>query len=607
MNNARIDPKNSFSRWRSAFPGFIPSLLFLLFLCFLFCHKAFINFNYWGIHDWDKHFFFLESPIKTLRDYAQFPLWNPWHCGGMVLFQHCEDSLLSPFTFLYFFLGTPEAAKISLFLHYVLASSGMYLLGRRLFCLRNRIFILVGSCIFLFNGFFALQITVGHYWILTFAYMPFVFYFFETYVQDGKKPDLVLSALSLSFMVFEGGLYPAPFMVLFLFFYSAARCFTLLNFRFMNAFLKLGVLSALFSAVKLVPLWDYMSIYPRITAGIEKIPLSWLRDIFLRTDQRYTLSLFEDQHWLWHEFGCYLGPLLLSLLAIAVVINIISSHRRSLALSLSFCFFVFFLFFLGQYDAHAPYVFLKKLPVFRSQHCLGRFLIALTFIASLMLFHFFSIVETWQRRNPRPRLKAYTDILLFVMAAWIIYNLFCENTATFRDAFTLDPREIDSSQISHECEGKANKNKFCYQASIPGYGSSSADYLGLKLNVAEIMSYEATPPGPGFVMDRPLVFSDQPQAVIDRIHFTPNRISFRLVTPGEAKVFLNQNYVRGWQCNIPGVRVNNENNKPAVVLPKGDYERIEFYYFPGSLWAGVALTFLGIIVAVLFLKTKALN
>lgn len=38
-----------------------------------------------GILDWDQHFFYHAVPRATLLEHHQFPLWNPYQCGGNIL------------------------------------------------------------------------------------------------------------------------------------------------------------------------------------------------------------------------------------------------------------------------------------------------------------------------------------------------------------------------------------------------------------------------------------------------------------------------------------------------------------------------------------------
>jgi len=56
----------------------------------------FQEFENWGVRDWDLHIFYHAVPVSTILDYHQFPLWNPYHCGGSPLLAHPQSSFLSP-------------------------------------------------------------------------------------------------------------------------------------------------------------------------------------------------------------------------------------------------------------------------------------------------------------------------------------------------------------------------------------------------------------------------------------------------------------------------------------------------------------------------------
>src|SRR5690348_4136859 len=52
--------------------------------------------------DWDLHFSWAEAIRSSILRYHQFPLWNPYRCGGAPL------------------LGEPESIPLSLFLPFIL-------------------------------------------------------------------------------------------------------------------------------------------------------------------------------------------------------------------------------------------------------------------------------------------------------------------------------------------------------------------------------------------------------------------------------------------------------------------------------------------------------
>lgn len=56
--------------------------LFFLVIALAFAFPIFRNFDHWGIQDWDQHFFYQAVARETFLEYRQFPLWNPYTCGG---------------------------------------------------------------------------------------------------------------------------------------------------------------------------------------------------------------------------------------------------------------------------------------------------------------------------------------------------------------------------------------------------------------------------------------------------------------------------------------------------------------------------------------------
>ena len=574
-------------------------LLAIFFICLLFCREIFRNFNYWGISDWDHSFFYMGSFVKVIKEYGQLPLWNPWSHGGMVLFQNSQVPFLTPFTFLYLFLDVPGAMKISILLHYVIALLGMYLLGRRLFKINSFFLILLASSIFVFNSFISLHLTVGHAWMLPFAYIPFIFLFFEEYVRYRRNTYLILSAVGISLMIFEGGIYPVPLTALFFIIYSIFRYLTTVNKNYPLSLIRLGALSFLLSSVRLIPLIDYISAHPRLTSGFEIIPFGALSKIFLGTDQTILLHFFEGQGYGWHEYGCYIGISLLILFLISLVINFFLKDKELKNVALVMCMIVFFLIFLGTFHRYAPYNIIKRLPIFDCLHVSGRFLLILTFIASLFLFSLFRIIEETFGRIKNKNTRSFLNILISVASILIIFDLFGVNTKTYKDAFTIDPNSI--SYLNME---SYDKYKYRYTDKLPDYGAGSSMYPALRMNTGTIYDYEPNPPKMGFDFNKLLVFSANNKTEINNIKFTPNKISFSVNSPVKSKIFLNQNYVRGWKFSLAGVELKNDKDKPSIELERGVYKDVYFYYFPDSIYLGLAYSIIGIILCIVSVKSR---
>ena len=70
--------------------------LFYAAIAAWYCAPLFASPNGLGTHDWDQHLFYYGSVIKSVVEYGQLPFWNPWYCGGNVLWQNPQIPLLSP-------------------------------------------------------------------------------------------------------------------------------------------------------------------------------------------------------------------------------------------------------------------------------------------------------------------------------------------------------------------------------------------------------------------------------------------------------------------------------------------------------------------------------
>lgn len=125
-----------------------------------------------GREDWDQILAQGEACALTIREYGQFPWWNPWNCGGMPLASH---PLCSPRFLLNAWFGTEEMARISLALHLLIAVAGAHRLAWEI---RPSV---MGSAAAGMLGALspsvACYVAVGHFPIETIAYLPWSLHF----------------------------------------------------------------------------------------------------------------------------------------------------------------------------------------------------------------------------------------------------------------------------------------------------------------------------------------------------------------------------------------------------------------------------------------------
>ena len=145
----------------------------------VFCSPLFYQIENYGVRDWDQQLFYYGSVLKSIFEYGQVPLWNPWYCGGSVLFQHPLVPVVSPVYILEPFLGLLLAMKLTIAIHYALALFGLTLVATKIYKLSNILSIILASTTFVFSSYLSLRVAEGHSWVLTAAYIPFVYLGFE--------------------------------------------------------------------------------------------------------------------------------------------------------------------------------------------------------------------------------------------------------------------------------------------------------------------------------------------------------------------------------------------------------------------------------------------
>ena len=151
----------------------------------------FTHFDYWGRGDWDQHLFYQAVPRRTLLEYGQWPLWNPWYCGGMVMLANPQSRFLSPTFPLVLAFGTVTGVKLEIPVHYALCLLGMFILGR-VWSL-SRLAALVAACVYGLCTMFTEGLAEGMTWLLACAYTPWAVAAFDRSLRAAawRRPRMV--------------------------------------------------------------------------------------------------------------------------------------------------------------------------------------------------------------------------------------------------------------------------------------------------------------------------------------------------------------------------------------------------------------------------------
>jgi hypothetical protein len=104
-----------------------------------FCWPLFAQPYAGGTGDWDQHSYYYASFLRSALA-GQWPFWNPWSCGGNVLWQNPQVSVISPVYLLAQVVPLALAMKINVLGHYLAGCAGMHTCSRaRATCARRRL------------------------------------------------------------------------------------------------------------------------------------------------------------------------------------------------------------------------------------------------------------------------------------------------------------------------------------------------------------------------------------------------------------------------------------------------------------------------------------
>ncbi len=538
-----------------------------------------------AFRDWDQHIAYAEAARSSLLDHRELPFWNPYPCGGIPLLAQPESRVLTPFFLLYLVLPTGVAMQWDIALHFLVAVLGMVLLLRQEQVPWTAA--LVGALVFGGSTFMVLHLAEGHTWILSVAYAPLVLAFYERGLD--KLHWAAAAGLFLALIVFEGGIYPAPHLCLFLGLYAAGLSITRRSAR---PLLVLGVvflISALLAAPKLLPLLSLMGRTPRHVDSMEVLSLRAI--LHALTDRNQALDRsFAWSYWPWHEQGHYVGILALVLAAVALL----KADRRSLLLGAVGVFFA--LLAAGHFSSWAPWALLHHLPVFRSQHVPSRFLtLAVLAVAVLAARGATALLE--ERQFSRWRNVLALLLVLFVGAdvlsarAGILGPLRCPMPSWPASAPTGDPLITlrRAPRIPVACGG--------YSALAPA----------VRAGVAIIDAYEPMcPRDRGLIGRMPgLLGKDESgykgeawlegQGTVEIVSRTQHTLGLRVSPEASGPVILNMNWDPGWRSDAGSL--SQDSQRRLVLALEPGQRTYALRYRPPYLWLSWGLWALGLMGA----------
>lgn len=534
----------------------------------------------WGDDMWHLAFLQAGAARRTLLGYGQFPFWNPYAAGGEPLLAYPMSSFLSPsFAFTLGF-GPVAGPKLTILLGLFLGLWGGYLLGKKIAPGRFAPFLC--AFLYMFSSWYPLYMSRWHNEFIPFAYIPWILLFY----LKGKENLRWCAAggLALALMIFQGGVYPVCYGLLFLALYAVVDAVVDRGLSPLKAFLLMAFLGLMVSGIKLLPMYDFLARFPRLTAWYEPV-LPWraLPRMFIGADQLGETNF--SGAWLgWWEYGAYVGLVPLGLALAAPFLSL----RRAAPAAVTGLVFLALMF--GDYGQFSPWHWLHGLPPFLSMHDPVRFrvivVLSLTLLAALSV----SRLEQRARTNTfrRGRLLwlvcgavTVIAVLDLIMATAPLYMRVSSRPA-------LVPRRAGPFRQTRlpkaEQQGPRSFLSFLRNEGLIN------NYDPMFLPAVDARAYFE----PGY---RGEVWLESGEGRVETVDWTPNRLSYAMRARGPGILVVNQRWDPGWR-SADGRPVVPRRGLISVRVTPGDDE-VTLYYRPPLFFPGLALTAAGLLVCVL--------
>ena len=535
----------------------------LLLLALIYTLPLYLENQLWGVWDWPEAAAHYSSARYSLAA-GQFPLWNPYFCGGNPLWGNPQAYWPSLTFLLTLPFGDIVGTKLAITAHIFLGLLGMSYLART-FGLRGGA-ALLAAVSYTCGGFLAAKIGAGQMNMLTIVWIPWVLYFFQRSIQQPWY--VVPAALVYLFIVMEGMVYMAVAGALAVLILTIAQVvLSVAPARTMRALALFITISATIGAVKLLPTWQFLAGLTGDLGQTEGIPPARLWEVVTTR----TATLWYHQPWMrapWHEYSAYLGFAVPPLAALGLVVAIRRRQKPLLALAA--------VGVAGLLLAIALSVFnpLEYLPVIHRLRNPGRYLIL--FLLAAAIFAGFA-AQALARCMPR----AVRQPLLVLSGLLIFLDLSGSAKPAFREVFSVLPtvlaRQSEFQQENHN-SGTA------YHVVTAGLGAKAycPANLGIYQSTARI---QAQSDGDY----RGEVYAAG-QSEVSLESFTPNKLLVRVGrVPYNDTLYINQKYTPGWRRGWQEAR--EDQGRIAFRLRSEDAgRRLTLYFLPTSFVVGAAVS-----------------
>jgi len=547
------------------------------------------------VHDAPFYQKMMEVIRVTITRYHELPLWNPFECGGVPLWDNPQGLSAAPLAYLMFLVGSTATMGIWYVAHATAGVLCMWALAR----LELRLSVgasIIAAASWAFAGVHTVHFTGGHPIFACFLYFPLAILLWRRAEHDLRAA--VGLGLIAALIMLEGGTYPLPYLAVLL---AVETLFRLWPLRRLLPIGKAAVVVFIVAfwvgAMRFLPVLDQLLNHHRdIDVDTDAMKWATLKDVFLAREHGRPA---DGQQYVWPEFGDYVGPMLL-ILAFAGMFALVPGEMWIFGL------FVFtFALMCGHFADWAPWSVLNKYVFpFKQMRVPSRFV----FLVTLFISIFAGIaVDRWPKRLRFSRVQKQRAFAAFLIGFGLV---------GVGDEISVGTYWATQVYLGY-IDGNGNRiqliaDKSAAMSAVPQnltttpaerfhYGGGTAAFLDTPhSNIADLGCWEEW----AFERGAPLWVGDVPQArggsPVVHVLFaerTPNTFTVDVDASTAGRLLLNSTYDRGWRTDVG--TVVEAGKMLAVDLPPGTFT-VHVRYWPHGLTLGFAMSGFSALVGILF-------
>jgi hypothetical protein len=534
--------------------------------------------------DWRSFAGAWEAARIALRDFHQWPSWNPYHCGGVPLYQDPQTPVPGVMFLLTFaWLPTPVAMKLWLYVHLLVGALGARALLRHHGAnIPEQVF---GAALVTACGFCSEHFGGGHLSFTPFLFLPWALLGHRRALKDARWS--VLTAAVLAMAVWEGGTYPVPLLLVAL---AADTILRLGDPAARRAFLVTlpltGVLFALLAGVRLLPVLLWLREHPRLMPLDDSMTVA---EVVLAWTARAHERPFPGHIFVWPEYGDYIGAVPVALFFAAVVAAFArrddgARDRRvdvGVGLALVWCA-------LGNIPGFSLFGLLHELPVYRSLRVPSRFLYPATVLLALVAGRALADLRALLLdHRPRRALARSFVALECALALGVVIDLVAVNSPRLQVG--ADP-PIPGGRASTAFHQEGGGDYWRWPTYPVRAVGTPVCYV----------AFDWTPAPQLWQGEGPQQRVEPADGGTARsLEWSPNVLRIEVDLARPATLLVNQNTDSGWSTSLG--TIDRAQALLAVALPAGRHT-VTLTHAVRGLWAGALFTLLGMLASAWVLR-----